>query len=97
MVESVIILRGAEADLLSSYIKYEERGKGDVFSRTIDDKLELLKRFPKLGRVYYKEFHRLVLIEFPYGIFYRIHGNRIVVVAILFLGMEPRKIIDRLK
>ena len=79
----VELLRGAEADLLESYIRLEESrsGLGDKFYRTLDFALERIRRFPEIAPIYSGKYRRLVLRPFGFGIFYAIEGERVMVGA----------------
>ena len=98
MINQVVILHGAEQDILTGFFRYDDHGRGLEFYKAIDEKLELLLNFPEAGSVYHKDFRRVLLKKrFPYGIYYRIHGNRLFVTAILYLKINPHKILERLK
>ena len=45
------LLRGAEADLLENYVRFEElnEGLGERFYRTIDYVLERIRQFPEIA------------------------------------------------
>lgn len=44
----------------------------------------------------YKDFHRGLVSRFPFGIYYKIEGKRIVVFAVLDLRQDPERIQLRL-
>ena len=93
-----VILRGAEADLQSAFDHYEDKveGLGREFILTIDGSLTTVSQFPEMARLYHKTIRRLVVNRFPYGIFYAVEGQRIVVHAVLDLRQDPQNIRKRL-
>ncbi len=74
----VIFLRGAEADLLAAWMRYEEilPGLGDRFEAEVRAALLRTVELPESAPVYAGEFRRLLVRKFDHGIFYRIHGTR---------------------
>jgi hypothetical protein len=72
----VIFLRGAEADLLAAWMRYEEilPGLGDRFEAEVRAALLRTVELPESAPVYAGEFRRLLVRKFDHGIFYRNHG-----------------------
>lgn len=95
----IVFLRGAEADLLAAFTRYENRleGLGEESLIAIDGGVTLIGEFPEIAPVYHLSFRRLVVSRFPFGIFYAIESDRIVVHAVLDLRQAPEKILKRLK
>ena len=98
MSSEVVFLRGAESDLQSAFIRYEDKveGLGREFLLTIDGSLTAVGQFPEMARVYHKTIRRLVVSRFPYGVFYAVEGQRIIVHAVLDLRQDPESIRKRL-
>jgi len=98
MNREVVFLRSAEADLQSAFNRYEDKvdGLGEEFILTIDGSLTAVRQFPEMARLYHKTIRRLVISRFPYGVFYPVEGQRIVVHAVLDLRQHPRNIRKRL-
>ncbi len=94
----VELLRGAEADLLEAYIRFEQTsgGAGDRFYRTLDRALENVRQHPQIAPIYRAAYRRLVLPQFGLGVFYAIEGERVMVGAILDLRQNPDAIERRL-
>jgi plasmid stabilization system protein ParE len=95
----IAFLRGAEDDLFNAWVSYEEvlPGLGDRFEKEVRLALDRLRVFPESAPVYKGEFRRLLVPRFQHGIFYRIHGARVVVTAVLDLRQDPIAIGERLK
>lgn len=94
----LILLCGAESDLIEIYSRYLDRdtATADQFYNFADSRLELLKRSPEMAPVYEAPYRRLVLGRYPYGAFYAIENRRIVIAAILDLRQAPHQIRKRL-
>jgi hypothetical protein len=94
----VVVLAGAESDLWSAWVRYEElaNGLGEKFEKAVRIGLIHLGQFPRSAPIYIGDFRRLLLRRFDHGIFYRMHGSRVVVVAILGLRQSPASIRQRL-
>jgi toxin ParE1/3/4 len=86
----VVLLLGAERDLQEAYDWVAEHRvrKEQVFLQDLELRLEHLKQFPSLGQVYRGRYRRLLLPRYPFGIFYVVEANRIVVHAILDLRVS---------
>jgi plasmid stabilization system protein ParE len=78
--------------------EYEEilPGLGDRFEAEVRAALLRTVELPESAPVYAGEFRRLLVRKFDHGIFYRIHGARIVVTAVLDLRQDPTTIRRRL-
>ena len=96
MIEELELLRGAEEDLFAAYAKLLDSGRGEDFYHRVDEKLDLIRAFPRIGVRYLDEHRRVVELKYSYGIYYRIYHNRILVSAILSLKIDPEEIKERL-
>jgi toxin ParE1/3/4 len=88
-----IILRpAAEDDLDEASAWYEEKrdGLGKQFLASVNDTLEKLRRQPDLGIVVHKRMRRANVRRFPYGVFYVVEPERLVVVGVLHGRRAPR-------
>ena len=95
----IIFLRAAEDDLFKAWVSYEEilPGLGDRFEKEVRIALDRIQLFPESAPVYTGEFRRLLVPRFQHGIFYRAHGARILVAAVLDLRQDPKTIVERLR
>ena len=98
MEVEIIILQGAEADLIENMMLLESRteGAGLVFTNAIDEGLSQLKGHPESAPVKHPPFRRLLLASLPFGIFYEVAGRRVIIHAILDLRQNPEFILKRL-
>ena len=81
----VIIRPNAEADLSEAHTWYESRraGLGDELLDEIRHAVGLLADDPERRPFYYRDFRRLLTRRFPYKLFYRVEGDRVIVFRIL--------------
>ena len=88
----LILLLKADLDIQEAFNRYEDyqTGRGEVFLRHVDAAVGLILRNPKIGPVYEEPYRRMLVRDFPFGIFYQIQPARIVVVAIIDLRQNPR-------
>jgi plasmid stabilization system protein ParE len=93
----VVLLLSAERDLQEAFSWVEEhrQGREQFFLQDVELWLEHLKRFPLVGRTYRGRYRRLLIARYPFGIFYVVESDRIVVHAILDLRQDPEKIRKR--
>ncbi len=90
----LILLLQADQDIQSAFNRYEEfqEGRGEVFMRQLDAALTLLRQHPDIAPVYGGRYRRMLIRDFPYGIFYEVQPRRIVVGAIMDLRQDPETI-----
>jgi plasmid stabilization system protein ParE len=81
----VIIRPNAEADLQEARSWYESQraGLGEELLDEICRAVRLLAADPERRPFYYRDFRRLLTRRFPYKLFYRVEGDRVVVFRIL--------------
>ena len=79
--------------------RYEayQQGRGEVFMRQLDAALGLLRQHPEIAPVYARPYRRMLIREFPYGIFYEPQPSRIIVTAIMDLRQAPQAIRRKLR
>ena len=97
-VTDLVFLFSADADVQTAYNRYEDwqEGRGEVFLRHLDISFAYLRRFPEIAPIFREPYRRLLVGGFPYGIFYSIEGQRIIVAGVLDLRQDPAAIEKRL-
>ena len=85
MNRRVIIRPNAEADLREAQAWYESQraGLGDELLDEIRRAVSLLADDPERRPLYYRDFRRLLTRRFPYKLFYRVEGERVIVFRVL--------------
>ena len=94
----LILLLQADRDIQTAFERYEnyQSGRGEVFMRQLDIALTLLRRHPEIAPVYAGPYRRMLIRDFPYGIFYQCQPTRLIVAAIMDLRQDPRTIRKKL-
>jgi plasmid stabilization system protein ParE len=90
----LILLLQADLDIQAAFNRYEDfqEGRGEVFMRQLDAALTLLRQHPEIAPAYGNRYRRMLIRDFPYGIFYQVQPARIVVAAIMDLRQDPETI-----
>ena len=89
----IVLLQGAQSDLLSIYAAQGER----AYLR-VDNALGILRLFPEAGPMHYKSrIRRLIVTRTNFGIFYSVTGTRVLVGAVMVLRQSPKIIEGRLR
>ena len=86
----VIIRPRAEADLQQAKQWYEERrdGLGLALVMAVRVAMRALGENPNRHPEYYRGFRRVLLRRFPYKVFYRVQGKRVLVFRILHVKQD---------
>ncbi len=79
----ILIRPAAAADIDEAFLWYERQqaGLGDEFLTAVQSALENIAAHPTRYPVVHRETRRVLVQRFPYGIFYRVYGEVVVVVC----------------
>jgi len=93
MKRELIIRPEAELELADAFDWYEERmpGLGSEFLISVDATIHAIARNPLQHAKVHKEIRRALLHRFPYGVFYIVADNRIVVFAFFHAKRNPKR------
>lgn len=82
----------AQADVEEAFAWYEAQrpGLGETFRRALDLAVESIEAHPEAYAILHRQTRRVLLPRFPYGLYYRVLGQNIVVVACLHGKRHPR-------
>ncbi len=83
----------AQAEIIEAYQWYEDKaeGLGAEFVRAVDACLAAIERNPTAYALVHKQVRRALLRRFPYGIFYLVEGEAIVVLACFHSSRDPKR------
>jgi plasmid stabilization system protein ParE len=97
MTDLVLLLQ-ADRDIQTAFERYEsyQAGRGEVFMRQLDVALTLLRYHPEIAPVYLGPYRRMLVRDFPYGIFYQVQPTRLIIAAIMDLRQDPQTIRKKL-
>ena len=95
----LIVRRLAERQLAEACRWYDERavGLGAEFLRSFEAACAQIERQPRAAPQVFLDFRRKLLRKFPYGVFYVIDGEYIVVAAVFHLARPPHALRDTLE
>jgi toxin ParE1/3/4 len=90
----IVIREPAERDMAEASAWYEarSRGLGARFILSIEASLARISRNPEASTLCFERFRRVLVRRFPYGIFYLVESQRIIVLAVLHLHQNPLRI-----
>jgi len=82
----------------AAYLWYEEQrpGLGEEFLEGIDAVIESLLAFPEAYPILHRGARRVLLARFPYGLYYRIADQQVIVVACMHGARDPKEWRSRL-
>lgn len=83
----------AEGDVEETAIWYEQQrtGLGHEFLDRVRDALNAIAERPRLYPVVHRNTRRAFARKFPFGVFYRIESDRIVIVAVMHGSRDPHR------
>jgi plasmid stabilization system protein ParE len=93
-VKRVVVRPAAAADIEDAYRWYESQrpGLGEEFLMALRSMRDRVLDHPEAYPVLHRDTRRALIPErFPYGLFYRIYGDTIVVVACMHAKRDPRR------
>ncbi|HEX6985461.1 MAG TPA: type II toxin-antitoxin system RelE/ParE family toxin [Planctomycetaceae bacterium] len=93
MARELVVRPEAEADLAEVFSWYEGRepGLGYEFFDEIDRRFESIRENPEQFEIVHKSYRRALVKRFPYLIFFRDEGERVVVHAVMHSARRPAR------
>jgi plasmid stabilization system protein ParE len=90
---TVHIRHDAELDIEEAAFWYEKQreGLGDEFLDQIQAALRLMAENPYMFPIVHRHTRRALIKRFPFGIYFRIEQNSIVVVAVMHGSRHPKR------
>lgn len=94
MSHALKIRRRAEHDMAEAGLWYATRRPGTAlnFLRSLDAALALISRHPEAGPRQFGAFRRVLVSRFPFGIFYSVEAETVVVHGVFHSSHDPKKI-----
>lgn len=92
------ILPRAVEDAYGAKLWYDDQrqGLGDEFEQALEAAFRTISRFPELYPSVLRDVRRCLLGRFPYGIYYEIVGESVLIVAVFHVSRDPESLADRL-
>lgn len=93
MTVEVRLRREAEEDLEDAAAWYESQraGLGQQFLDEVLKALETIAEVPLVYSVIYRNTRRAWMRRFPFGIFYQVESDGVIVIAIIHGSRHPRR------
>lgn len=91
MTYRVLVRRAAKADIRAAARWYELQrpGLGREYIAEVDAAMDRVMENPMQYQVLHRETRRAIVQRFPYGMFYRIEGSKIIVFCVSHLHRDP--------
>lgn len=88
----VVFGRAAQREFLEARAWYDERrvGLGAEFQESVEAALQRIMQEPFAQPPIYREVRRVFIRRFPYGVFYVVEADRLVVLAVFHARRDPR-------
>ena len=92
-MKPVLVRPAAAADIEEAFLWYERQrvGLGNEFRQELKVLLDRVSERPEFYQVLHRDTRRALLKRFPYGLFYRVYPEAIVVVAVMHARRSPRR------
>lgn len=92
-MRQLLLRPAAAAEVEEAWRWYEEQrpGFGEQFLDAFASQLERVAESPEMYPVVHRDTRRALLKRFPYGVFYRVVGKQVVVVACFHAKRDPRR------
>jgi plasmid stabilization system protein ParE len=92
-VTPIVVRPAAAADIDEAFLWYERRrsGLGDEFPAALRIAFEGIAAQPTLHAIIHRDTRRALLIRFPFGVFYRLYDDVVVIVACMHGKRNPRQ------
>ena len=89
---------GALADVKAAHAWYEDKlpGLGARFAEAVERQAIALETMPDKYRIARKNIHRCSVPKFPYELYYRIDGNKVVILVVHAVRQDPTKVPEKI-
>ena len=93
MTRKVVFRPEADQEVQSARQWYEEQrpGLGVRFADTIDETILRVSSNPLAFPAVHRETRRAIVRRFPYGVYFRLLGNEVVITAVMHGRRHPRR------
>ena len=92
MRREVVIRPEAESDIGDAYAWYEKQreGLGFDFLLCVEETIDRIRETPEAYPRVHKQARRALIRRFPYGVFYIVETDKVVVVAVYHGRRDPK-------
>ena len=86
-----------DVEAARQWYEAQRPGLGDEFVSAVDAAVTAVVEFPEAYPLVHRDARRCLVERFPYGVFYRVAGDGLVVVACLHAAHDPERRARRLR
>ena len=88
----------AQQELIDAAVWYDDRqeGLGDEFVDEVSDKVVNICKMPERFPVVHDDVRQAILRGFPFVVYFRLVGDRILVVSVFHASRDPESLWSRL-
>ena len=92
MTYSLSIRKEAEADIAEAFEYYEScrENLGTDFILCIEESITRIENNPRQYKIIHKTVHRALVRKFPYGIYYVLDNEKIIILGVLPARKNPK-------
>lgn len=92
MSYEISIRKRAETQIEATYDWYKKKGGnlGVDFLQSVEEALKVIEINPQAFQLKHKNIRAIYTKRFPYGIFYTVIENKIIVLAVFHLSQNPK-------
>jgi plasmid stabilization system protein ParE len=80
-----------EVDEAYRWYEQQRAGLGDDFLAALDDVFARLQQTPEAHQIIYRDVRRALLRRFPYSVYYRVHPDRVEIIAVQHSRRDPAR------
>jgi plasmid stabilization system protein ParE len=93
MTKEIRLREEAEADLSEAAIWYQQqqRGLGNEFLDEVLSLFQSIQNHPRAYPIVHREVRRALTNKFPFGVFYRVESDFVVIFAIMHASRNPSR------
>ncbi len=91
MINQLTIRKDAEADIRAAFEYYEScrKGLGHEFMLCVEAAFEYICRNPSVCKVVHKDVRRAMIHRFPYGVYFLVRDEKVIVAAVMHARRDP--------
>ncbi len=88
----------AQDELIEAAIWYDDRrdGLGDDFVDAVSAQVDSICRMPELFPIVHEDVRQAILRRFPYVVYFRLVGERVLIVSVFHASRDPESLRSRL-
>jgi plasmid stabilization system protein ParE len=80
-----------EIDQAYRWYNQQRAGLGDDLLAAVEEVLDRIRQLPEMHQAIYREVRRALPRRFPYGVHYRVHKDRVEVIAVQHSRRDPKE------